>query len=159
MKPYHPTPSPYDRSANAIVATADAAAKALASHRRIVLVLIAIALMGVADLLFTLTYMTGPGMMEINPLARTAIAIGGTSMLIRFKLFTILLSAGILYCCRRHRSAELWTWFCAGVMFALTLHWVHYNATISDLTQEVATIAANRADAPPQWIHIASTGT
>lgn len=134
-----------------------ATARQIAAHRRVALLLLATAMMGIADLLYTLTYMTGPGMMEINPLARHAVALGGTTMLIQFKLLTILMSAGILYCCRRHKTAELWAWVCVGVMFTLMMHWVHYNATITDMTHELTTIAlSDGPSVPVEWVRISS---
>ena len=159
MRPFHIVPYMLDAfpaSGNQGVCAARASA-APSAPRRVALVLLAVAIMGVADLLFTLTYMTSSGMLEMNPIARLAVSLGGVSMLIKFKLLTILLSAGILYCCRKHRSAELWSWFCAGVMFTLTLHWVHYNATISDMTHEISTIALSDAkNVPAEWVRFTS---
>ncbi len=160
MRPFHRDPPPLASAANhALAACFDApTVRPSGAHRRVALVLLAVAIMGIADLLFTLTYMTGPGMMEVNPIARTAISLGGVSMLIKFKLLTILLSAGILYCCRKHRSAEIWSWVCAGVMFVLTLHWMHYNSIISDMTHELTTIALSDS-APPEWVKLSPAGS
>jgi hypothetical protein len=152
---YPPSGAPYTHSAQSVSVTAPA--RSDAAPRRVALVLLAVAMMGVADLLFTLTYMTNSGMMEMNPLARLAVSLGGVNMLVKFKLLTILLSAGILYCCRKHRSAEPWSWFCAAVMLTLTLHWVHYNATISDMTHEISTIAMTDAkNVPAEWVRLSS---
>lgn len=101
-----------------------------ARERRVCLLLLATLLMSMTDLLLTLTYMKSVGMMEANPIARAMIAIGGVGQLVRFKLFTIALSCGILYILRRHKAAERCAWICCVAMVALSLHWVRYNDAV-----------------------------
>ncbi|MEC9374505.1 MAG: hypothetical protein VYC34_11710 [Planctomycetota bacterium] len=115
------TPSPLERPRT----PADAARR-----RRVILLVLAMVLMGLADLSLTLTYMKSVGMFEVNPIARFMIAIGGEGQLIRYKLFTIVLSGGLLYLLRRHRCAELCAWLGCAAMLALTVHWTRYNSHI-----------------------------
>jgi hypothetical protein len=100
--------------------------------RRVILLVIAITIMGLADLALTLTYMKTTGMFELNPLAREMVAIGGEPQLIRFKLLSIALGAGMLFLLRKHRIAEPASWACAGVMCLLSIHWISYNNQIDD---------------------------
>ncbi len=101
-----------------------------ARSRRVTLLVLATIVMGVADLVFTLTYMQSVGLIETNPIARSMINLGGADQLIRYKLFTIALSAGILYLLRTHRAAERCAWLCALTLAALSAHWLEYNSLV-----------------------------
>jgi hypothetical protein len=109
--------------------------------RRINLVLLAVVLMGLADLAYTLTYMRGSGMVEANPIARKMIEIGSAQQLVLYKLLTLVICCGAIYFCRRTRQAELGAWICCLVMFGLTLHWVNYNSAVQDMADELAIMA------------------
>jgi len=105
--------------------------------RRVTLLIMAIILMSVADLVITLTYMRSVGMFEANPIARFMVSLGSYGHLVRYKLFTMALSCGLLYLLRRHRNAELAAWLCAIVLLSLTAHWVRYNNQIVNYTNEL----------------------
>ena len=107
-------------------------AAAGSAQRRVALLAIAITIMGIADLILTLTYMQTTGMFELNPLARIMVATGGASQLIMFKLLTLSLSAGVLYLLRGHRRVEPAAWCCALVMGVLSAHWISYNRQIEN---------------------------
>jgi hypothetical protein len=109
--------------------------------RRIHLALLSVVLMGLADLAYTLTYMRGSGMFEVNPIARKMVEIGSAQQLVLYKLLTLAVCCGAIYFCRRTRQAEIGAWICALVMFALTLHWVNYNAAVQSMTSELAIMA------------------
>jgi len=96
-------------------------------RRRVALLVVAMVLMGLADLQLTLTYMRSVGMIELNPLARAMVDLGGAPQLIRFKLLSIALSAGLLYLMRRHSIAERCAWLSCAALLFLTFHWVRYN--------------------------------
>lgn len=98
--------------------------------RRVTLAVIAAAVLGLVDLAFTLTFMRSIGMFEANPVARAMIDLGGASQLINFKLFTIVLSGGVLYLLRRHPSAELCAWICLAGLVALSIHWTIYTQAL-----------------------------
>lgn len=115
MKTRPPSRTPDDTEAQAV------------RRRRVTLLALAMTLMGLADLQLTLTYMRSVGMIELNPLARAMISLGGAQQLVLFKLFTILLSAGILYLIRWHRTAEVCAWVSCAALLALTLHWARYT--------------------------------
>ncbi len=101
-------------------------------ERRTALLTLAIAIMGIADLILTLTYMRSTGMYELNPVARAMVAIGGAQQLVIFKLLSIALGAGILYLLRRRPIAEPAAWGCAAVMCLLSFHWISYNKQIEN---------------------------
>lgn len=133
--------------------------RARARARRVNLLILAVAMMGVADLLCTLTYMRISGMMEANPIARHMIALNGVSQLVMFKLLSILLCSTALYYGRFFRRTEICAWGCIAVMGALTAHWLQYNRSVSALTNEIAVIALHHGgpetDVGARWISLA----
>jgi len=127
-----------------------------AKARRVVLLILAIGLMGFSDLVITLTYMRSVGMIEVNPIARYMIEIGSVGQLIRYKLFTMGLSCGVLYILRRHPRAEHGAWLCVAILFVLTIHWVRYNSAIVDYSNEIHVLSQSQDDVPA-WVHIPYT--
>lgn len=101
--------------------------------RRVTVLVLATAALGLLDLAYTLTFMRSYGMFELNPLARFMIAVGGAGQLVRFKLLTIALSSGLLYLVRRRRGAELCAWVSLATLILLSLHWVNYIRTTEEL--------------------------
>lgn len=116
------------------------------------LVLLAAVAMGIADLLCTLAYMTSVGMVELNPIAREMIRIGGAEQLIMFKLFTMALSSGIIFLIRRHPRAELCAWASFAIMLALMFHWVQYNRLAPTLTSEFSLLACSDTSTIEGWV-------
>ena len=125
---------------------------------RVTLLALAMILMGLADLQLTLTYMRSIGMIELNPIAREMIEIGGARQLIVFKLFTIAASAGLLYLVRRHRLAETCAWASCAALLALTMHWVRYNEAITTPEQAALTLASmssgDLVQPDPRWVRL-----
>lgn len=131
---------------------ADAALRARC--RRVAWLALAIAMMGLADLLCTLTYVTTSGMLEVNPLARLMLAIGEVRQLVLFKLLTIMLSCGMLYLARRHRQSEVCAWVGCALLLALMLHWVNFNRSVSMYTNDMAVLALSGGEFEPQWVKV-----
>jgi len=127
-----------------------------AKSRRVVLLILAIGLMSFADLVITLTYMRSVGMIEANPIARLMLEIGSIDQLVRYKLFTMSLSCGVLYLLRRHARAEHGAWVCVALLFALTIHWVRYNDKVVDYSNDIHVISQSPEDVP-YWVHIPYT--
>jgi hypothetical protein len=124
-----------------------------ARSRRIALIILACALMGLADLACTLTYMSGVGMIEKNPLARMIAHHGGPSHLIIFKMLTLMLHAYCLWIIRRHERAEQCGWLCIGILGALTIHWMNYNDVMTEQGIAVASIASMSPELlPDHWV-------
>lgn len=111
------------------------------TSRRVSLLILAILMMSLADLICTITYMRAVGMVELNPIARYLTAAGDGAPLVAFKSFTMVLSAWLLFVCRRHRRAEVCAWLGASILLVLTGHWVHYNSTVQGITREIVVIA------------------
>lgn len=111
--------------------------------RRVSVLVLAFAVLGVADLALTLSYMGGIGLFEGNPVARALVVGGGAGTLASFKLLTIALSAVILFGLRTKRSAELAAWLCVAVMSLVSLEWRKYG----DAADEVL-VALQVTDSP-----------
>lgn len=131
-----------------------AGSRAAGRPRRVVLLIIAIVLMGLADLLLTLTYMRGVGMIEANPIARYMLSIGRERQLILYKLASLGLCCGTLYLIRRHRKAEVCAWVCSAIMVVLSIHWTRYNVAMESLRHEMAEIALQGGSGDP-WVTLA----
>ncbi len=102
--------------------------------RRIVLLLVAIFAMSAFDLLFTLTYLQGVGMVEVNPVARKVMEFGSPTLLSVWKLGIVGGACLVVYLGRQARVAEAGAWFACLALMALTLHWLRYIDSASDIT-------------------------
>lgn len=122
------------------VAIVDAVGDARA--RRVVILVLAAGALGLLDLAFTLTYARSTGMVEMNPLARAMIDLGGAAQLVRFKLLTILVSGGALYVIRRRAGAEWCAWISLGILVGLSAHWVRYSAIADEIGPDILARAA-----------------
>ncbi len=112
--------------------------KQAAVSRRIVLLIAAIVLMGLADLACTLAYMQTVGLPEANPIARWLARFGDTRAIIGFKLLTMLLSCLCLYVGRRERRMEVAAWACTLILLCLSVHWISFNRAITEHTNLIA---------------------
>ena len=122
------------------VAVADPVGDARA--RRVVVLVLAAATLGVLDLAFTLTYARSTGIVEMNPLARAMIDLGGAPQLVRFKLLSILISGGALYAIRRRSGAEWCAWISLGILVGLSAHWARYSAIAEEIGPHLLAQAA-----------------
>ncbi len=118
--------------------------------RRVLCLAALIVAMGATDLLCTLAYLRGAGMIELNPLARYLIQVGGAGSLACFKGLTLMVSAGLLCRIRQRRQAEFAAWVCAAIMVALTIRWAHYNAGIAEITPYITDAFARDAS----WVRL-----
>ncbi|MFY7896912.1 MAG: DUF5658 family protein [Phycisphaerales bacterium] len=104
---------------------------------RVVILLFATFLMGVADLALTLTYVTSIGMVELNPLARYIMEHGSVQAVALFKFGAMTVNGGILYIFRRRRIAEIAAWICFLVMAGLSIKWGLYASHMSSFASEL----------------------
>ena len=116
---------------------------------RVTAMLLCICVLSVYDLLHTLAYVQTMGMIELNPLARLMVEMGGLQQLVLFKLLTISLSCGILYFVRRMKPAEVASIIGLIVMVLLTIYWFVYNEQIVQLS---SVIDFSRLDDDPRWV-------
>lgn len=125
-----------------------------ARSRRLLLLVIAMALMGLCDLACTLTYMSTSGMLEMNPIARLMVYLGQERQLIIFKLCTMSVCFGALILGRRHSKAERCAWACTALMLALMLQWASYNREVPVFTNDIATLAMSNGEFEPRWVKL-----
>jgi len=117
--------------------------------QRVLLLLVATALMGLADLAMTLTYVTSVGMVERNPIARLVMDLGHPHFLIAWKLSTMLFGLGVLWYARRTRPAEVAAWLCFLAMTALSVHWLGFTGAVASMTQDYGGFAMAQ---DPGWV-------
>ncbi|MCA9292583.1 MAG: hypothetical protein KDA20_02080 [Phycisphaerales bacterium] len=120
--------------------------------RRMLLLFVAIGLMSATDLALTVIYMQGPGMLEVNPIARPFVEAGSASSLAMFKIFTVGVACISMFAVRRHRRAEVCAWACTAVLVGLTAHWVRYNSFFGAISSDLTAVTC-QAD-PPTWLHV-----
>lgn len=126
--------------------------KLLRSRHFRVVVLIAIGwVLGLADLVMTLTYLMNVGMFEGNPLARWVIAMGSPAIVAGFKLMTMIVSSAILFWQRRRWQAEVGAILAVLVLAKLTFHWLGYIDMSSDLTHAITIAAADPTQCDGMW--------
>lgn len=110
--------------------------------RRVWLLLIGVAVLGVGDLVATATHMHGVGLIEANPFARHLIHAGSTEGLILFKLGSIGISVGLIARIRAKPAGEVGGWILIAIMTALTFHWHHYSVMLDEQLRHVEDIDA-----------------
>lgn len=115
------------------------------------LLVFATALMGLADLLLTLTYVRSVGMAEANPIARWLMQFDSVAVVVAFKLGTMALCSALILWKRTARTAEIGAWLCLLVMLCLTVRWLWFISAFSSLAQEVG-VAALEMD--PNFVRI-----
>lgn len=115
---------------------------------RVGALLLAIAVFNLADLSLTVTHLSGIGMAEANPVARTVVRAGGVAGLIAFKVGLVGLGLGILFRLRRDARAEICAWVIAIAMGLLIHQWTVYG-------REMVTAAPAILDSPPSDVWIA----
>ncbi len=99
--------------------------------RRVILLLIALAILGLGDLYATIVHARTIGMNELNPIGAYLIAAHSAAGLILWKLGTMGVTTGALMKVRHHRVAETACWMLVAVMVCLTFHWSSYNQQLS----------------------------
>lgn len=111
-------------------------------------------LMGLADLGITMTYLTSVGMYESNPVARFIIGLGSPTIVVAFKLGTMLVTSWIVLAQRRRWQAELVAWFSVVVLGLLTVHWLNYLDFAEARHDVLATVAYDPSYAPGSWVSL-----
>lgn len=123
--------------------------------RRILLLVGVMCLMGLIDLLFTVTYVRSTGMYEMNPLARFILRHGELGHLVAFKLGSMAVSCLAIFAARRTRKAEYGAWACVFMLSVLMVHWVNYVNNMQALSYEFLLLMQNEELAGPAWVRIA----
>lgn len=125
---------------------------------RVCLLILAIMMMGLVDLVCTITYMRHIGMIELNPIARFLAATGGAGSLVIFKFSTMAASSTVLFIARHRRGTEACAWVGFAMLLALMVHWAYFNAAVPHVTEHLANIAhvsGRHAGAVPEaWIKL-----
>jgi hypothetical protein len=92
-----------------------------------------IAVVSMADLWLTLTYLKTSGMSEGNPLARWIMSMNCAWVLVAFKFTLVGFTLSVLWWARKRRSAEIAAWFGCIVMAWLCFRWDGYTQHVADV--------------------------
>jgi hypothetical protein len=101
---------------------------------RVAFLIAMVALVSLADLYLTLTYLHNGGMAEGNPVARWVMSLGCPWLLVVWKVGLVCFTCGVLFTFRRRTSAEIAAWVCCLTMAWLTFQWSSY---IHDVNAEI----------------------
>lgn len=93
---------------------------------RVGLLTAAIAILSVADLIITMTYLQSTGMFEGNPVARWVISHGSSTLLVVWKLGSVVLACAVFAKFRKRWSTEIACWACFVVLSWLLVQWKAY---------------------------------
>jgi hypothetical protein len=99
--------------------------------RRVTLLVIGIVLLSIADLLVTLAYARGGGMMEANPIALYLVRITESPWsLACYKMLTVTICVALLYRLRKYAVSEAAAWCAVAILTAMSIMWHHYSAEL-----------------------------
>jgi uncharacterized membrane protein len=119
-------------------------------ERRVIELVVLIAMLGISDLLMTLTYMGSTGMIEANPIAVHLVRLtGSAASIIIFKALTMLIGLAPLYRLRRHLQAELAAWTVLLIFVGVCVAWMIYAAEMSRIDPPVFNDPSRRG---PGWV-------
>lgn len=93
---------------------------------RVLILVIAIAALGLGDLYMTTAFLTSGGMSEGNPIARWIMSFNCVWLLSAWKVMLLGVTCLLLLVTRRSRAAEIAAWLCAAVMLWLAVRWMAY---------------------------------
>ncbi|GEM_PF-885050 len=118
---------------------------------RIILLTLAIAVMSLADLQITLTFLRSSGMGEANPIARYVMEHGSVGLLVVWKCASISFACLVFLIHRNRRSSEIACWTCCTVLVWLLLRWISYSDEAWRLTPALHLLAEAEA---AQWVQL-----
>ncbi len=121
---------------------------------RVFYLVVAAWLMGLADLSITMTYLMSVGMWEGNPVARFVIGLGSPTLVVAFKLCTMLVTSWIVLAHRRRWQAEAVAWLSVVVLGALTAHWLNYIAYAEAMPDILTTVSLDPSYAAGTWVSL-----
>jgi len=119
---------------------------------RVAVLMAAVAVMSLADLVMTMTYLNHVGMIESNPLARIVMHGGGPGALVAWKLASTALAVGILLRLRRRGVAEVAALLCCAVLVWLMVRWVAYVEAAPALAGALAAMPEHVGE---EWVSFA----
>ena len=102
--------------------------------RRVGLLLAGIVVISAADLLQALAHLSGPGLLEANPVAALVIGSTGSALAISaYKTLTVGICVGLLYRLRRRAFTEVAAWFAIAILAVMSWQWYEYNQLVRTL--------------------------
>ena len=101
--------------------------------RRVTVLILGIILLSAADLVVTLAYARGGGMMEANPIVLYLVrATQSPWALGAYKVLTVGICVALLFRLRKHAVSEAAAWCAVAILAAMSVMWHHYSATMDE---------------------------
>lgn len=104
---------------------------------RVCWLILAIAVLSIADLHMTLVHLTTIGLSEGNPVARLVMSSNSPAILIAWKLASVSAACLAFYAGRKKLVGEVAAWFCCAVLIWLTLRWSAYSTELASICPQV----------------------
>lgn len=119
----------------------------LSRDSRVVALLACVVVMSLADLAFTLTFMTTTGLPEMNPVVRAlaTVCTEGTAIVL-WKIGSVAVCVGLLFAVRNSRTGELGSLLAVMVLVWLTARWDTFIDTAYTLEPFLAEFQATDAE-------------
>ncbi len=101
---------------------------------RVLLLLGCILILSAADLLLTIIHLQHFGLAEANPIVVFLVeSVRSLWVLAAFKLATVALCLGFLFCARHHIAGELGAWLATIVLTVVLMVWYDYSNIAEEL--------------------------
>ncbi len=135
----HSAPTPYFPTTANRTLPAPVGRRTLLRTReaRVCWLILAIAVLSIADLYMTLVHLTTIGLSEGNPVARLVMSTNSPGMLIAWKLTSVGAACLAFYAGRRKTIGELAAWFCCFVLVWLMLRWGAYSTELANISPQM----------------------
>jgi hypothetical protein len=111
-------------------------------------------LLGLVDLGITMTYLTNIGMFESNPIARAVIGLGSPTLVVAFKLATMVLSTAIVLGLRARWHGEAVALLSVAILGWLTFRWLGYVEFADSTTSAIAVVALDPSQGLGEWVSL-----
>ena len=118
--------------------------------RRVSVLIVGIVLLSIADLMVTLAYARGGGMMEANPIVIYLAKMTQSPLsLACYKMLTVTICVALLFRLRKHAASEIAAWCAVAILAGMSVMWHNYSAEV----ECPATMALVRCEAPADhWL-------
>jgi len=118
--------------------------------RRVTVLMAGIVLLSVADLLVTLAYARGGGMMEANPIALYLVRVTQSAWaLAAYKMLTVGICVALLYRLRKYAVSEVAAWCAVAILAGMSLMWHNYASQLNE-PEQMALVKCD--DQPDHWM-------
>lgn len=115
--------------------------------RRVTVLIIGIVLLSVADLMVTLAYARGGGMMEANPIVLYLVKVTQSPLsLVCYKMLTVTICVALLFRLRKYAVSEVAAWCAVAILAAMSVMWHNYAAQLEGPEEQALVRCESQSD-------------